>query len=84
MTSLVMQVSSVDSTVVLISFIPTAIRLQLFNLMSLETFPPSLASRNCYRQSLSELRSKLNEVGNRMRPSRLKLISRSVSQLKNI
>jgi len=84
MTSLVMQVSFVDSTVVLILFIPAAIRLQLFNLMSLETFPPSLAFRNCYQQSLSQLRSKLNEVGNCMRLSKLKLISHSVSQRKNI
>lgn len=62
MTSLVLRVSSIDSTLVLNSNIPAVIRVQVFKLMSLETFPPSLASKSCCLQSLSELRSKVNEV----------------------
>ena len=81
MTSLVLQVSVIDSTITRNLFVPAATRHQVFSLLSLETFPTSLAFKSPCSQSLSELRSKLNEVYS-MGLLRLQLMLYLVSQLK--
>lgn len=82
MTSLVLQVGVIDSTIARSSFIPAATRHQVFNLISLETFPISLTFKRSCLQPLSELRSKLNEVHSMDFVKTSTKIVFSVSQLK--